>query len=225
MTQLPNLNKSWTKYLKEEFSKDYFLALEKFLRDEIRKKKDIFPPLENVFNAFNATTFTGVKVVIIGQDPYHGPGQAHGLSFSVEKNVSKIPPSLKNIYKEMKSDLDIEPALHGNLQPWADQGVLMLNNVLTVEKSLPGSHRKKGWETFTDKVIDILNNEKENLVFILWGNDAKKKAKNVDKEKHCIIESAHPSPFSVKNFYGTKPFSKTNNYLKNNKIAPINWKL
>ena len=174
--------------------------------------------------SLNSTPLKSVKAVIIGQDPYHGEGQAHGLCFSVKRGV-KTPPSLKNIYKEMKTDLGLEPIEHGNLQSWADQGVLMMNSVLTVEKSKPASHRKQGWEVFTDRIIEVLNNEKENLVFILWGNDAKKKAINIDREKHLVLESAHPSPFSFKKFLGCQHFSKTNAYLEENGIKPINWEL
>jgi uracil-DNA glycosylase len=219
------IDSSWNKVLNKEFKKEYFSELEFFLNNEIKNKKNIYPQLKDVFNAFNATPFNKVKVVIIGQDPYHGEGQAHGLCFSVLPEVAKIPPSLKNIYKEMKTDLNIDPVSHGYLQNWAEQGILMLNSVLTVEKSLPASHRKKGWEIFTDKIIEILNLEKENLVFILWGNDAKKKALNVDRSKHLVLESAHPSPFSCRNFYGSKPFSKTNTYLKKHKLKEIDWKL
>lgn len=216
-----NLDKEslWYKKLESEFSKDYFKDLIGFISNERSKGKTIYPPDDMIFNAFKFTPFEEVKVVIIGQDPYHGEGQAHGLSFSVQKHITKIPPSLKNIYKELQSDLGIEPPSHGCLENWAKQGILLLNNVLTVEKSKPGSHRKKGWEQFTDKVIDILDKEKEGLVFILWGNDAKKKAKAINKDKHHIIESAHPSPFSCKKFFGTKPFSKTNIFLNKS----INW--
>jgi uracil-DNA glycosylase len=220
-----NLDKKslWHKKLESEISKDYFKELMNFITEERSKGVTVYPPDDMIFNAFKFTPFEEVKVVIIGQDPYHGEGQAHGLSFSVQRNVKKIPPSLKNIYKELKSDLGIEPPSHGCLESWAKQGVLLLNNVLTVEKSKPGSHRKKGWEQFTDKVIDILDKEKEGLVFILWGNDAKKKAKSINKDKHYIIESAHPSPFSCKNFYGSRPFSKVNcKLIKDNKLS-IDW--
>jgi uracil-DNA glycosylase len=219
------LDNGWAKYLNPEFKKDYFKNLQTFLENELKEEKEIYPPLNEVFTAFQLTDFSNVKVVIIGQDPYHGEGQAHGLSFSVKPEITKIPPSLKNIYKELKADLDIEPVNHGFLKKWADEGVLMINSVLTVEKSNPGSHRKKGWENFTDKVISILNEEKENLVFILWGNDAKKKALGVNRERHLVLESAHPSPFSVKKFYGCKHFSKTNHFLKEKKIPPIKWDL
>ncbi|MBT4791979.1 MAG: uracil-DNA glycosylase [Halobacteriovoraceae bacterium] len=216
------LNASWNKYLLPEFKKEYFKDLQKFLKIELEQGKIIYPQGCDILNAFKSASFKKVKVVIIGQDPYHGEGQAHGLSFSVTKGT-KVPPSLKNIYKELKTDLNIEPTENGNLQYWADQGVLLLNSVLTVEKGLPASHRKKGWEVFTDKVIQVLNDEKEHLVFILWGNDAKKKGEKIDRSKHLVLESAHPSPFSVKKFYGGKHFSKTNKFLLKNKIKPINW--
>lgn len=218
------IGNSWDKYLGAEFEKDYFKELQEFLTEE-RKTQKIYPSYNKVFNAFKLTPFESVKVVIIGQDPYHGEGQAHGLSFSVEDPNLKIPPSLKNIYKEMKSDLGLETPDHANLSYWAKQGVLLLNNVLTVREKEPGSHRKKGWEQFTDKVIESLNTERSNLVFILWGNDAKSKAKSVDKSKHLVLEAAHPSPFSVKNFLGNQHFSKANNYLSARKIKQIDWKL
>ena len=218
------IGNSWDKYLGAEFEQDYFKELQEFLTEE-RKTQKIYPSYNKVFNAFKLTPFESVKVVIIGQDPYHGEGQAHGLSFSVEDPNLKIPPSLKNIYKEMKSDLGLETPEHANLSYWAKQGVLLLNNVLTVREKEPGSHRKKGWEQFTDKVIESLNTKKNNLVFILWGNDAKSKAKSVDKSKHLVLESAHPSPFSVKNFLGNQHFSKANNYLSARKIKQIDWRL
>ena len=218
------IGNSWDKYLGAEFEKDYFKELQEFLTEE-RKTQKIYPSYNKVFNAFKLTPFESVKVVIIGQDPYHGEGQAHGLSFSVEDPNLKIPPSLKNIYKEMKSDLGLETPDHANLSYWAKQGVLLLNNVLTVREKEPGSHRKKGWEQFTDKVIESLNTKRNDLVFILWGNDAKSKAKSVDKSKHLILESAHPSPFSVKNFLGNQHFSKANNYLAARNIKQIDWKL
>ena len=218
------IGNSWDKYLGAEFEKDYFKELQEFLTEE-RKTQKIYPSYNKVFNAFKLTPFESVKVVIIGQDPYHGEGQAHGLSFSVEDPNLKIPPSLKNIYKEMKSDLGLETPDHANLSYWAKQGVLLLNNVLTVREKEPGSHRKKGWEQFTDKVIESLNTKRNDLVFILWGNDAKSKAKSVDKSKHLILESAHPSPFSVKNFLGNQHVSKANNYLAARNIKQIDWKL
>lgn len=218
------IGNDWDKFLASEFEQEYFKDLEKFLSAE-RKNEIIYPPKNKVFTAFQTTPLKDVKVVIIGQDPYHGSGQAHGLSFSVEDENLKIPPSLKNIYKELYADLGIETPTHANLSSWAHQGVLLLNNVLTVRAGDPGSHRKKGWEVFTDKVIEILNSEKENLVFILWGNDAKKKALGVDANKHLVLACAHPSPFSVKKFLGNKHFSKTNKYLLGKKLSQIDWHL
>jgi uracil-DNA glycosylase len=198
-------------------------SLREFLTSELKRGKTIYPESNNVFSAFNSTPFNKVKVVIIGQDPYHGEDQAHGMCFSVKKGV-KIPPSLRNIYKELASDLSIETPQHGLLQSWADQGVLLLNTVLTVEKGMAGSHQGKGWEIFTDRVIDLLNKEKENLVFLLWGSPAQKKAKNVNSEKHLVLKSPHPSPLSAhRGFFGQHHFSKCNHYLKEKGIGPINW--
>ncbi len=216
------INNSWDKIFQEEIAKEYFLNLIQFINTELDQGKVIYPQGCDLFNAFRITSPEKVKVVIIGQDPYHGPKQAHGLCFSVLKG-NKLPPSLKNIYKELKADLNIEPADHGDLTSWAKQGVLMLNSVLSVEASSPGSHRKKGWEEFTDFIIKYLNDNYTNLVFILWGNDAKKKASSVDRSKHYVLESAHPSPFSVKKFYGNMHFSKTNNYLKASNKTIIDW--
>ena len=219
-----DIEPTWNKILENEFEKPYFKNLNNFLDKELNQGKVIYPQGCDIFNAFKFTPFNKVKVVIIGQDPYHGEGQAHGLCFSVKPEV-KLPPSLKNIYKELLSDLEIKPPDHGHLTAWAKEGVLMLNSVLTVEAKTPGSHRKKGWEEFTDKIIQELNDKKEHIVFILWGNDAKKKACQVDRTKHLVLESAHPSPFSVKNFHGCKHFSKTNQYLKKHGIKPIDWKI
>ena len=218
------IGNDWDEYLKEEFKKDYFRELTKKIKLE-RKEYEVFPPARDVFTALKLTSFRQTKVIILGQDPYHGPGQAHGLSFSVKDSSLKIPPSLKNIYKELKSDLDIDPPAHANLTTWANQGVLLLNSVLTVRKGEPASHKKFGWELFTDKIIKVLNSEKKSLVFILWGNDAKKKASIVDDSKHLVLSSAHPSPFSVKNFLGNKHFSTTNKYLQSNKRSTVHWKL
>lgn len=213
----------WNDALKEEFKKDYFLNLKRILKEKKESGQVIYPPKDEIFSAFNLCALKDVKVVIIGQDPYHGDKQAHGLSFSV-KHCSKLPPSLKNIFKELHRDLGVPICETGNLESWAKQGVLLLNSVLTVTKQSPGSHRKIGWELFTDKVIDILN-EKENLIFVLWGNDAKKKAARIDKSKHYILESSHPSPFSVKNFKGNSHFSKINKILKDLKKPIIKWDL
>ena len=187
--------------------------------------KEIYPPKDYIFNALKLTSYKDTKVVIVGQDPYHGEGEAHGLSFSVQKGV-KIPPSLKNIYKELYSDLGIVPEDNGDLSKWAKQGVLLLNSVLTVEKDKAASHRDIGWDAITDYIIKLLNLKEEPIVFILWGNFAKKKAKLITNEKHLIITSAHPSPLSAsRGFFGSKPFSKANNFLVNNKLKPIDWKV
>lgn len=191
--------------------------------EKLYQTKTIYPPKDCIFNALKYTDFNDVKVVIVGQDPYHGEGEAHGLSFSVKKGI-KIPPSLQNIYKELYDDLGITPKDHGELTGWAKQGVLLLNSVLTVEKDKASSHKGLGWERFTDYVIKLLNNREDPMVFILWGNFAKSKKVYITNKKHLIIESAHPSPFSAYNgFFGTKPFSKTNNFLIKNKKEPIDW--
>lgn len=224
-TQNVKLNESWRVHLEDEFQKDYMISLRQFLRDEIKKGKIIYPHGGEFFNALNTTDFDLVKVVIIGQDPYHGPDQAHGLSFSVKHGI-KPPPSLVNIFKEISSDLDIKQPLHGCLNSWAKQGVLLLNSVLSVEKNLAASHQGKGWETFTDRVIDVINSNKEGVVFLLWGSYAQKKGKIIDKSKHLVLESPHPSPLSAhRGFLGNKHFSKTNAYLKENGKREINWKL
>ncbi len=217
------LEKSWNKVLKNYLRSGEFFSLEKFVDNEYLDK-EAFPVKENIFNAFSKTPFNKVKVVILGQDPYHGEGQAHGLSFSVPDGI-KTPPSLKNIYKEILSDLKIEKDMDsGNLEDWANQGVLLLNSVLTVEKSKPGSHAKKGWEEFTDEVIKKISEERENVVFLLWGNYAKQKGSVIDRKKHLVLESAHPSPFSAYNgFFGSRHFSKTNEYLEKNRIKEIKW--
>lgn len=218
-----NLEQGWKSALALEFDEHYMIGLGKFLEKEANAGKVIYPKESNIFAAFNLTPFDNVKVVIIGQDPYHGPGQAHGLSFSVPRGV-KIPPSLVNIYKELKDDLGITPPDHGHLESWARQGVLLLNNVLTVEDGKAGSHHGQGWEKFTDKVIEILNQKKENLVFILWGAPAQKKAAAVDTKKHFILKSVHPSPLSsYRGFFGSKPFSQTNEFLKAKGLKEIDW--
>ena len=188
-------------------------------------KKTIFPPKDYIFNALKLTSYQDTKVVIVGQDPYHGENEAHGLSFSVQKGI-KIPPSLQNIYKELESDLGIPPKEHGDLSGWAKEGVLLLNAVLTVEKDKAASHRNLGWEPLTDYIIKSLNTKEEPVVFILWGNFAKEKSKFITNPKHYIITSPHPSPFSARSgFFGSKPFSKANEYLKQNKMTPIDWSL
>lgn len=219
------LNSTWQNYLGQEFQCDYFRKLDQFLEQELANGKVIYPKKENIFNALNTTDFKNVKVVIIGQDPYHGENQAHGLSFSVNKEI-KIPPSLVNIYKELENDLGLPIAKSGYLQDWAKEGVLLLNNVLTVEASKAASHQKQGWEIFTDKIIDALNENREHLVFILWGAPAQKKAARVNRDKHLVLESVHPSPLSsYRGFFGSKPFSKANDYLIKNGIKPVNWQI
>lgn len=199
--------------------------LKKFLKSEKTKKKTIFPSGPAVFNALNTTDFDDVKVVILGQDPYHGPGQAHGLCFSVPKGIVK-PPSLVNIFKELKEDLNISIPEHGELSSWAKQGVLLLNATLTVEANKAGSHQNKGWELFTDKIIQELSDKKENLVFMLWGSYAQKKGQFIDRKKHLVLESVHPSPLSAyRGFLGCRHFSKANNYLKLKDLKPIDWTL
>lgn len=217
------LEEGWKDHLAGEFEKPYFKELQEFVTDEYRSAS-VFPKSLDLFRAFNETPFDSVRVVILGQDPYHGEGQAMGLSFSVPEEI-RIPPSLKNIYKELESDLEIStPRRSGDLSHWARQGVLLLNSTLSVRKGEAGSHQGKGWEQFTDRVIETLSNEKEHLVFILWGNYAKSKGARIDRGKHLVIESAHPSPLSAHNgFFGSKPFSKTNTYLSEHLFTPISW--
>lgn len=218
-----NIHHTWLHRLQSEFKAEYFKNLNAFLIHE-NEKKTILPPQNLIFEAFNKTPFDAVKIVLLGQDPYPTPGDAHGLSFSVPKGT-KIPKSLVNIYKELHSDLAINRTT-GNLDAWATQGVLLLNTVLTVQAGFIKSHRNQGWEVFTKKVIQLLSSEKQHLVFILWGNDAKKLKTLINSEKHCIIESAHPSPLSsYRGFFGSKPFSKTNTYLKSKGIKTIDWSL
>ena len=220
-----NLESSWLKVLKDEFEKPYMKNLSVFLNNEKKNNKIIYPPGSKIFNALNLTPFTSVKVIILGQDPYHGQNQANGLSFSVEIG-NKIPPSLQNIFKELNSDLNILPSQHGDLSNWAKQGVLLLNTILTVEASKPSSHSNKGWEIFTDKILHSLSSLKDNLVFILWGKKAQEKISLIDESKHKILKSTHPSPYSANNgFFGSQPFSKTNFFLESQNIDKINWKL
>ena len=214
---------SWYTHLKAELESSYMKDLNTFIRKE-RQNFEVFPPQADIFSAFKLTSFQDIKVIIVGQDPYHRRGQAHGLSFSVKPGIP-TPPSLKNIYKELHRDLKIPPADHGHLNSWAKQGVLLLNAVLSVREGEAASHQKKGWEEFTDKVIQELNDNRDNLVFMLWGNYAKKKGKKIDRDKHLVLESGHPSPLSVRFFLGNGHFSKTNNYLKKKKIPEINWEL
>lgn len=215
----------WKIHLKDELATERMRKLQSFLAKEVEIGKTIYPKGEEYFAALNLTPFDKVKVVIVGQDPYHGPGQAHGLCFSVREGV-RLPPSLKNIFKELHSDLGLPIPKEGSLVKWAEQGVLLLNAVLTVEEGQAAAHQGQGWEEFTDKVIHILNEQKENLVFILWGSYAQKKAAFVDRKRHLVIEAVHPSPLSAhRGFFGTKPFSKTNQYLRSKGIVEIDWNL
>lgn len=221
-----DLEPSWFKVLEGEFEKPYMKSLKDFLQQEKQEGFTVFPKGSDIFNAFKHTPFEKVKVVILGQDPYHGVGQAHGLSFSVQKGIVP-PPSLKNIYKELADEFpDFKIPNHGELTAWADQGVLLLNATLTVRAHTAGSHQKRGWEQFTDKVITELSDKRTGLVFILWGNYAKQKEVLIDKSKHFIISSAHPSPFSAYNgFFGSKPFSKTNEILRKQGKEEVNWQV
>jgi uracil-DNA glycosylase len=215
----------WKEVLKQEFSKPYFLQIVTFLRTEKMAGKIIYPPGSLIFNAFNTTPFDKVKVVILGQDPYHGKGQAHGLSFSVQDGVPP-PPSLINIFKELNTDIGVPISGSGNLTHWAGQGVLLLNASLTVRANEPMSHAKAGWAQFTDAVIKKISDQKENVVFLLWGKFAQEKQVLIDETKHCVLKAAHPSPFSAHHgFFGCRHFSKTNEYLAGNGIDPIDWKL
>ncbi len=216
------IEESWKKQLQSEFEKDYFVNLTNFIRNEYQTKQ-IFPPAKLIFNAFEHTPFDKVKVVILGQDPYHNDGQAHGLSFSVNDGI-QFPPSLINIFKEINTDLGIPIPKSGNLTRWADQGVLLLNATLTVQAHQAGSHQNKGWENFTDAAIKKLADERENIVFLLWGSYAQKKAAFIDNNKHLILKSVHPSPLSAhRGFFGNKQFSQINDYLISKGLTPIQW--
>ena len=216
------IESSWKEKLNTSFQSESFIRLKKFLKSE-KEMQIIYPAGNKIFSAFNLCPFNSVKIVIIGQDPYHGPKQANGLCFSVSDGI-KLPPSLQNIFKELKDDLDLEIPASGNLEHWAEQGVIMLNATLTVRARQAGSHQKKGWEEFTDNVIRILSKEKENLIFLLWGRYAQNKAEIIDNEKHYILTAAHPSPFSAHSgFFGCKHFSKTNEILKKLNQKPIKW--
>jgi len=216
------IEQSWKELLKDEFEKEYFKNLTDFVKQEY-KKHTVYPPGKDIFKAFDLCPVENVKIVIIGQDPYHGKGQAHGLCFSVKDSV-KIPPSLRNIYKELNDDIGKPIPETGNIEHWAKQGVLMLNATLTVRAGNAGSHQGKGWETFTDAVIEKISNKKENLVFLLWGAYAQRKGQVINPEKHFILKSAHPSPLSAHNgFFGNKHFSKTNEFLKSKGLTEIDW--
>ena len=218
------LKNDWNELLKDEFSKDYYLSLREFLKNEYTTKI-IYPDKYDIFNALHYTSYKDVKVVILGQDPYHGPNQAHGLSFSVSPGV-KIPPSLLNIYKELNSDLGCYIPNNGYLKKWADQGVLLLNTSLTVRAGEPNSHKNKGWEIFTDKIISLINEKTDPVVFLLWGNNAINKKKLITNKQHLILSSTHPSPLSAsRGFFGSKPFSKINKFLISVNKAPIDWQI
>jgi uracil-DNA glycosylase len=216
------IEESWAKKLSQEFEAPYFQELKEFVRSEYQTQV-VYPPGKEIFRAFDACPFDQLRVVILGQDPYHGVGQANGLCFSVHPSV-KMPPSLVNIFKEIQQDLNKPVPANGDLQRWARQGVLLLNATLTVRASSPGSHQNKGWETFTDAVIDRIKREKENVAFLLWGAYAQKKGALINREKHLVLMSAHPSPFSAHSgFFGNRHFSKTNEYLKQHDLEPIDW--
>lgn len=226
MSKNINLDDSWLSELEEEFNKEYMQNLKDFLLNEIKNGKTILPKPSLWFNALNSTPLNKVKVVILGQDPYPTPGHAHGLCFSVMPDIKPLPKSLLNIYKELQDDLGINNFHTGYLEPWAKEGVLLLNAVLTVEANHSNAHQGMGWEIFTDRIIDIINEKLENIVFILWGAYAQKKGAKIDSSKHFILKAPHPSPLSAyRGFFGSKPFSKTNNYLINNGKTPIKWQL
>lgn len=219
-----SIGNSWDEILKDQWSQKYYLSLRNKLIHEYQNFT-IYPPANDIFNALRSVDYNDVKVVIIGQDPYHGPGQAHGYSFSVQKGV-RIPPSLRNIFKEMHDDIGTEMPKHGNLEKWAKQGVLLLNSTLTVRRSMPNSHKALGWDILTDHIIELLGNKQKPTIFILWGNDARSKKKLIHNPNHLILESVHPSPLSAsRGFFGSKPFSKTNDFLKKNCMEPINWQI
>lgn len=214
----------WDDLLKDEFKKDYYLKLRSFLKNEY-SLQTVYPPMHDIYNAFKYTSYSDIKVVILGQDPYHGKGQAHGLCFSVLKGVAP-PPSLVNIYKELNSDTGFEIPNHGELTKWAKEGILLLNTTLTVREASPNSHKGKGWEIFTDRVISILNEREKPIVFLLWGGNARSKKSLITNKQHLILETVHPSPLSAYGgFFGCRHFSKTNNFLAENGIEPIDWQV
>ena len=219
------LEPSWLAQLADEFEQPYMQQLRTFLKAQKAAGKRIFPPCSELFSAFSHTPLEAVKVVILGQDPYHGEGQAHGLCFSVRPGV-KVPPSLQNIYKEINADLGLPIPAHGYLTPWADQGVLLLNSVLSVECAMAASHQGKGWETFTDRVIEVINSRREGVVFMLWGSYAQRKGAIIDDKRHCVLKAPHPSPLSAhRGFFGCGHFSAANQYLKDRGETPIDWSL
>jgi len=217
------LEASWKRRLESEFGKPYMIALREFLLERKRARAVLYPPGPEIFNALDSTPFDQVKAVILGQDPYHGPGQAHGLCFSVREGIA-LPPSLVNIYRELADDVGCRAPASGNLQPWAEQGVLLLNAVLTVERGRAGAHQGKGWEQFTDRVVAELNQGREGLVFMLWGSYAMKKGSVIDRDRHLVLSAPHPSPLSAhRGFFGCRHFSKANAWLERQGVAPIRW--
>lgn len=219
-----HIGNEWDALLADEIKKDYYLRLREFLKQEY-STRTIYPPMNDIFNALRRTSYSAVKAVILGQDPYHGAGQAHGMCFSVKKGTPP-PPSLQNIFKELKSDLGIDPPNHGELTAWADQGVLLLNTVLTVREGVANSHKGKGWEQFTDRVIQLLNQREQPMVFLLWGGNARAKSGLITNPNHLVLQCAHPSPLSAYNgFFGCRHFSKTNDFLKQHGSEPIDWRL
>ncbi len=219
-----HIGNEWDALLADEIKKDYYLRLREFLKQEYSTHR-IYPPMNDIFNALRRTSYSDVKAVILGQDPYHGAGQAHGMCFSVKKGTPP-PPSLQNIFKELKSDLGIDPPDHGELTKWADSGVLLLNTVLTVREGQANSHKGMGWEQFTDRIIELLNQREKPMVFLLWGGNARSKARLITNPNHLVLQCAHPSPLSAYNgFFGCRHFSKTNEFLEQHGIDPINWKL
>lgn len=220
------LDDSWKTALAASFLQPYMINLRQFLAEQKKLGKTIYPPASEYFNALNTTPLSQVKVVILGQDPYHGAGQAHGLCFSVRRGVA-VPPSLQNIYRELLNDVGAQPVRHGDLSSWAAQGVLLLNSVLTVEAGMPASHQGRGWELFTDEIIKVLNEQCENLVFLLWGSYAQKKGQHIDTHKHLVLKAVHPSPMAANRggFFGCKHFSQTNAYLTQHGLEPIDWAL
>ena len=219
-----HIGNEWDALLADEIQKDYYLKLRQFLISEYTTRR-IYPPMEDIFNALRHTSYSDVRAVILGQDPYHGPGQAHGMCFSVKRGTPP-PPSLQNIFKEIKSDLGIDPPQHGELTSWADNGVLLLNTVLTVREGQPNSHKGMGWEQFTDRIIQLLNERQQPMVFLLWGGNARSKARLITNPAHLVLQCAHPSPLSAYNgFFGCSHFSKTNEFLVSRGMKPIDWKL
>lgn len=219
------LHPSWKGRLADEFSASYMAELRQFLSDRRRQGAKIYPPGPQIFNALDSAPFEDVRVVILGQDPYHGPGQAHGLCFSVVKGVA-VPPSLRNIFTELESDLGIDRPGHGDLSAWAQQGVLLLNAVLTVEHGQAGSHQGKGWESFTDRIVAELSAQRQHLVFFLWGSHAQKKGQVIDRDRHLVLQAPHPSPLSAhRGFFGCRHFSKANDYLQHHGLIPIDWRI